>query len=103
MFAPGTVANRRPAPLMQQTANAADAAVVARPDAERGHVPRAFIQLRADRRSEMDEGAMIAALKDHVRARLGRHAYPQDVIFMAELPRNENGKVAKAALRAAPA
>jgi len=80
----------------------ADAAVVARPDAERGHVPRAFVQLRTDRRSETDESAMIAALKEHVRARLGRHAYPQDVIFMAELPRNENGKVAKAALRALP-
>lgn len=80
----------------------ADAAVVARPDAERGHVPRAFVQLRPGGASGVDENALAAALKDHVRARLGRHAYPHDVIVMAELPRNENGKVAKATLRAAP-
>ena len=79
----------------------ADAAVVARPDAERGHVPRAFVQLRPGGASGVDEYALAAALKDHVRARLGRHAYPHDVIVMAELPRNENGKVAKATLRAA--
>jgi acetyl-CoA synthetase len=77
----------------------ADAAVIARPDTNRGHVPRAFVELRSGLARPADDESLAAMLKDHVRAHLGRHAYPHDVIVVANLPRNENGKVAKARLR----
>ena len=34
-------------------------------------------------------------IKAYVRDRLARHKVPRDVVFLAELPRNETGKVVK--------
>lgn len=38
-------------------------------------------------------------VKDYVRAHLARHKVPRDVVFVAQLPRNETGKVLKPKLR----
>jgi fatty-acyl-CoA synthase len=38
-------------------------------------------------------------VKDYVRAHLARHQVPRDVVFVAQLPRNETGKVLKPELK----
>jgi acetyl-CoA synthetase len=72
-----------------------EAAVVGAPDAARGTVVRAVVvtngsvppdQLRED-------------LRNAVRDRLGRHAYPRIIDFVDELPKTDSGKVRRNLLR----
>ena len=69
--------------------------------------PKAFVVLRgeAQRKAETDaaKAALAAALKDFVRERLSRHKVPRWVVFAADLPKNDRGKVDKKALEAAEA
>src|SRR5262249_31832236 len=69
--------------------------------------PKAFVVLRDDarRKAETDEArvALAAALKDFVRERRSRHKVPRWVVFAADLPRNDRGKVDKKALKTAEA
>jgi len=46
------------------------------------------------------EDGLERALQEHVKTRLAPHKYPREVRFVADLPRNDRGKVARAALRA---
>jgi len=79
------------------------AAVIAVPDPERGNVPKAFVQLVESARPADPDARrrLVAELQDHVRDKLGRYAYPREVVFVEEFERNEAGKIRKAALRAA--
>jgi acyl-CoA synthetase (AMP-forming)/AMP-acid ligase II len=72
----------------------AEAAIVGVPDAEWGESACAFVQLRPDHR------ATEADLIEHCRARLASYKKPRRVVFLAELPRTSNGKIARAALKA---
>jgi benzoate-CoA ligase family protein len=58
---------------------------------------RAYVVLR-----EGYEGsdALAKALQDHARGRLSKHKYPRSVVFDADLPRNDRGKIDRKALRA---
>jgi benzoate-CoA ligase family protein len=57
---------------------------------------RAYVQLRTGHA----EGTSLAlALQEHVKARLSKHKYPREVIFVADLPRNDRGKIDRRALR----
>jgi acyl-coenzyme A synthetase/AMP-(fatty) acid ligase len=56
--------------------------------------PKAIVMLRPDAR-DRDRRALVAELKDHVRARLSKYKYPRWVIFVDELPKNDRGKVDK--------
>ena len=38
-------------------------------------------------------------IKGYVRSHLARHKVPRDVVFIAQLPRNETGKVLKSKLK----
>ena len=77
------------------------AAVIAILDPDRGHVPKAFVQLAEQARPASGEAqsVLVAALQDHVREKLGRYAYPKEIVFVQEFELNEAGKILKAALR----
>ncbi len=73
-----------------------EAAVVGRPDSERGAVVCAFVVLRAGE----DAGpAMVRRIQDGVKARLAPYKYPRDVRFVDALPRNPSGKLQHFRLR----
>jgi len=71
----------------------AEAAVIAVPDALRGHVPKAFIVARAGRAARVED------LQEWVKTRLSQHEYPRHVAFVDALPRTPAGKVNRKALR----
>jgi acyl-coenzyme A synthetase/AMP-(fatty) acid ligase len=75
----------------------AEAAVVAAPDEERGHVVRAVVVLR-DGHAPSDD--LARDLQDHVKAQTAPYKYPRIVDFAAELPKTASGKIRRAALRA---
>jgi acetyl-CoA synthetase len=77
-------------------ASVAECAVVGLPDAARGEVVTAFVRLRGDAEGS-DE--LTARLQQRVRAKVGGHAYPRDVRYLADLPRTSTGKLDRATLR----
>jgi acetyl-CoA synthetase len=74
----------------------ANAAVVPKPDAERGAVVKAFVVL-AD--GHVGDAALIAELQAHVRGKLAPYEYPKEIEFIAALPMTTTGKVQRAVLR----
>jgi long-chain acyl-CoA synthetase len=72
-----------------------DAAVVGIPHLVLGEEPAAVVRLAAGSRADEDE------LRQHVAARIAKFKVPVRVLFLGEnLPRNANGKIMKAELRA---
>lgn len=73
-----------------------DVGVVGIPDADRGSVVKAFVELENGIEPSPElEGVIVQTVRD----RVGRYAYPRHVEFVAELPRGEGGKVQRARLR----
>lgn len=68
----------------------ADAAVIAKPDAVRGSIVKAVVQVSS---GVVADEALIAELQQLVRDRLGAYKYPRDVEFMEELPKTVTGKL----------
>jgi acyl-coenzyme A synthetase/AMP-(fatty) acid ligase len=58
---------------------------------------KAFVVLRS---GHVESPALAVELQDYVRAKLAKYKYPRVVEFVAELPKNDRGKVDKKALRA---
>jgi acetyl-CoA synthetase len=77
-------------------ADVAEAAVVGVADERKGKVIRAYVTLRG---GLTGTPALAGALQTLVRERIGRHAAPRDVQFVASLPRTESGKIQRALLR----
>ncbi|WP_255949899.1 AMP-binding protein [Streptomyces odontomachi] len=73
-----------------------EAAVVARPDSERGAVVCAFVVLRA---GVTGDDAVRAALQTYVKQQLAPYKYPRDIRFCDSLPRNASGKLQHYVLR----
>ena len=74
----------------------ANAAVIGKPDAERGAVVKAFVVL-ADGARASDE--LIVELQSHVRGKLAPYEYPKEIEFIDALPMTTTGKVQRRVLR----
>jgi 2-aminobenzoate-CoA ligase len=73
-----------------------ECAVVGVPDAERGHIVKAFV---VTREAPADEAAFIKALQDHVKATIAPYKYPRAVELVAELPKTATGKLQRFRLK----
>jgi acetyl-CoA synthetase len=86
----------------------ANAAVVPKPDRERGAVVKAYVVL-AQRYAEQRatcvqpavafDAALVADLQAHVKGRLAPYEYPKDIEFVEALPMTTTGKVQRRVLR----
>jgi acetyl-CoA synthetase len=74
----------------------AEAAVVAKPDALRGHIVKAFVVLRPDATATP---SLTDEIVDLVKTRLGRHQYPREIEVVSQLPKTETGKIQRFLLR----
>ena len=74
----------------------ANAAVVPKPDAERGAVVKAYVVLASGFNAD---DALIAELQAHVRGLLAPYEYPKEIEFIDALPMTTTGKVQRRVLR----
>jgi len=74
----------------------ANAAVVPKPDAERGNVVKAYVVLSAGFAAS---DALVQELQQHVRGLLAPYEYPKEIEFIAALPMTTTGKVQRRVLR----
>lgn len=74
----------------------ANAAVVPKPDAERGALVKAYVVLAA---GFAGDDALVRSLQDHVRGRLAPYEYPKEIEFIETLPMTTTGKVQRRVLR----
>jgi acetyl-CoA synthetase len=74
----------------------ANAAVVPKPDAERGALVKAYVVLAP---GFSGDAALIEALQRHVRGRLAPYEYPKEIEFIDALPMTTTGKVQRRVLR----
>ena len=74
----------------------ANAAVVPKPDAERGALVKAYVVLTAGYAAS---AALIEELQLHVRGKLAPYEYPKEIEFIGELPMTTTGKVQRRVLR----
>jgi acetyl-CoA synthetase len=74
----------------------ANAAVVPKPDAERGAVVKAFIVVAAGHEAG---DALTEELQAHVRDRLAPYEYPKEIEYVDALPMTTTGKLQRRVLR----
>ena len=74
----------------------ANAAVVPKPDAERGALVKAFVVLAA---GHFASRALEQELQAHVRGKLAPYEYPKEIEFIDALPMTTTGKVQRRVLR----
>jgi acetyl-CoA synthetase len=74
----------------------ANAAVVPKPDAERGAVVKAYVVLAPGHRGD---AALVQVLQQHVRGQLAPYEYPKEIEFIEALPMTTTGKVQRRVLR----
>ena len=78
----------------------ANAAVVPKPDEERGNLVKAYVVLtEGTPRGEAAEAQLIAELQQHVRGLLAPYEYPKEIEFIDALPMTTTGKVQRRVLR----
>jgi len=73
-----------------------ESAAVAKPDAERGEIVKAFVVLKP---GHEPSAALAAELQNHVKRATAPYKYPREVEFVAELPKNASGKLLRRLLR----
>jgi acetyl-CoA synthetase len=74
----------------------ANAAVVPKPDAERGAQVKAYVVLAP---GFVGDAALVQALQTHVRGQLAPYEYPKEIEFISALPMTTTGKVQRRLLR----
>jgi acetyl-CoA synthetase len=73
-----------------------NAAVVPKPDAQRGNVVKAFVVLNA---GFTGDDQLVEQLQQHVRGQLAPYEYPKEIEFIDALPMTTTGKVQRRVLR----
>ncbi len=99
---PGEIEN-----CMVKHPDVANAAVVPKPDAQRGAVVKAYVvpspacleQRAAAPDPVAFDAELVARLQAHVRGKLAPYEYPKEIEFVAELPMTTTGKVQRRVLR----
>lgn len=74
----------------------ANAAVVPKPDPERGALVKAFVVLAP---GHSGDEALVAQLQQHVKGKLAPYEYPKEIEFIEALPMTTTGKVQRRVLR----
>ena len=74
----------------------ANAAVVPKPDVERGAVVKAYVVLAS---GFVGDEVLVQILQQHVRERLAPYEYPKEIEFIDALPMTTTGKVQRRVLR----
>jgi len=74
----------------------ANAAVVPKPDAQRGAVVKAYVVLAP---GHVGDAALVESIQQHVRGKLAPYEYPKDIEFIDALPMTTTGKVQRRVLR----
>ena len=74
----------------------ANAAVVPKPDAERGALVKAYVVLAP---GYLASPELAHELQAHVRGKLAPYEYPKEIEFIDELPMTTTGKVQRRVLR----
>lgn len=74
----------------------ANAAVVPKPDPERGALVKAYVVLAP---GFQGDAALVEELQQHVRGRLAPYEYPKEIEFIEQLPMTTTGKVQRKVLR----
>ena len=74
----------------------ANAAVIGKPDAERGHIVKAFVVLQPGQQASQ---SLVDEIQAHVRGRLAPYEYPKEIEFIDALPMTTTGKVQRKELR----
>jgi acetyl-CoA synthetase len=74
----------------------ANAAVVPKPDPERGAVVKAYVVLAS---GYLGDAALASQLQEHVRGKLAPYEYPKEIEFIDALPMTTTGKVQRRVLR----
>ena len=74
----------------------ANAAVVPKPDPERGALVKAYLLLTP---GTTGDEALIASLQAHVKGKLAPYEYPKEIEFVDALPMTTTGKVQRRVLR----
>jgi acetyl-CoA synthetase len=85
-----------------------NAAVVPKPDRERGALVKAFVVLSPDFLAQRAQAAggpadfdarLVAQLQSHVKGKLAPYEYPKEIEFIDALPMTTTGKVQRRVLR----
>lgn len=85
---------------LQKHAAVVNAAVVAKPDQERGNIVKAFVLLSETTvRSEQGDAALVNELQQLVRNQLAPYEYPKEIEFVDALPMTTTGKLQRRVLR----
>jgi acetyl-CoA synthetase len=73
-----------------QVADVAEAAVAAREDDQKGHVPDVYVTVREGVEASEEVRQSIVAAVEH---EIGKFARPANVIFVGDLPKTRSGKI----------
>lgn len=76
-----------------------NAAVVPKPDAERGALVKAYVVLAPRALESTTAPELMAALQLHVKGKLAPYEYPKEIEFIEALPMTTTGKVQRRVLR----
>jgi acetyl-CoA synthetase len=72
------------------------AAIVPKPDAEKGNVVKAYIVLQAGVEGTAE---LELSIQQHVRGQLAPYEYPREIVFVSALPMTTTGKIQRKVLR----
>jgi len=82
--------------ILMEHAAIREVAVVGSPDANRGQIVKAFIELR-DKNAAGDE--LVSEMQNFVKSQISAFKYPRAIEFVDELPHTPTGKIQRGALR----